>query len=167
MMREWCVVQTRINGESLAARHLQNQGFDVYLPKIKKQRRHARRVDMVFAPMFPRYLFVRLSALAPKWRSVNGTIGVSYMICHGDEPALVPEGIVEEIMSRENDEGVVAPHKALFKPGERLRMLDGAFTDQIGLFEEMADDKRVIMLLELMGRQVRVKAPVAHLAVAS
>lgn len=166
-MREWCVVQTRVNGERLAARHLQNQGFEVYLPKIKKQRRHARRVETVLAPMFPRYLFVRLSALTPRWRSVNGTVGVSYMICHGDEPAFVPEGVVEEIMSRENDDGAVAPVKALFRPGEPLRVLDGAFADQIGLFEEMASDKKVIMLLDLLGRQVRVKAPVAHLAAAS
>ena len=166
-MREWCVVQTRVNGERLAGHNLENQGFEIYIPRIKKQRRHARRIDTVLAPMFPRYLFVSLGPRTPRWRSINGTIGVSHMICHGDNPAIVPQGVVEEIMSRENDDGSVVPTQAKFRPGERLRMLEGAFVDQVGLFEEMADDKRVIMLLDLLGRQVRVKAPVAHLAAAS
>jgi transcriptional antiterminator RfaH len=147
--------------------HLKRQGFEVYLPRIKKQRRHARRVETVLSPMFPRYVFVRLGMGNRGWRSINGTIGVSHLICHGDEPAFVPDGVVDEIMSREGDDGTVAPLKQLFFRGERLRLLDGAFAEQVGLFEEMADDKRVILLLDLLGRQVRVQAPVENLAVAS
>ena len=31
-----------------------------YLPRYLKRRRHARRVDIVAAPLFPRYLFVAI-----------------------------------------------------------------------------------------------------------
>ena len=35
-------------------------------------------------------------------------------------------------------------------------MLDGVFSSWIGLFEGMTDEERVTVLLELLGRKVRV-----------
>ena len=33
--------------------------------------------------------------------------------------------------------------------------MTGAFADQIGRFESVTDDQRVVILLDLLGRQVR------------
>jgi len=54
----WYVVQTHSQAEAKACGHLQRQGFEIYLPKYLKRRRHARRTETVIAPLFPRYLFV-------------------------------------------------------------------------------------------------------------
>jgi transcriptional antiterminator RfaH len=35
----------------------------------------------------------------------------------------------------------------------------GAFFDQVGLFDGISDDERVIILLNLLGREVRVRLP--------
>jgi hypothetical protein len=37
----WYVVRTHALSEDRAAWHLKNRGFDVYLPRYSKQRRHA------------------------------------------------------------------------------------------------------------------------------
>ena len=37
--------------------------------------------------------------------------------------------------------------------------MDGALSDQIGLFECAGDDQRVFLLLDLLGRKVRVRVP--------
>src|SRR5947209_3993566 len=55
---QWYVAQTHPRAEAKAAEHLDRQGFHVYLPNFRKRRRHARRVETVTAPLFPRYLFV-------------------------------------------------------------------------------------------------------------
>jgi transcriptional antiterminator RfaH len=40
--------------------------------------------------------------------------------------------------------------------GEKVRVLAGVFGDNLGLFDGMADRDRVAILLELLGRKVRV-----------
>ena len=165
-MNRWYVVQTQIKREALAVSHLRNQGFEVYLPRLRKSRRHARRIERVLARMFPRYVFVRMDTNACRWRAINGTIGVSCLISFDATPAPMPEGVVEDIMGREGEDGAILPPVRNFQKGERLRLMEGPFGEQIGLFENMADEERVILLLYLLGREVRVKAPLAYLAIA-
>ncbi|MGH9550353.1 MAG: transcription termination/antitermination NusG family protein, partial [Terriglobales bacterium] len=50
---KWYVVQTHPYAETKAAAHLGRQGFETYLPRYVKRRRHARRVNTVAAPLFP------------------------------------------------------------------------------------------------------------------
>jgi len=59
-MTYWCAVQTHVRSEDKAAFHLRRQGYEVFLPKHLKRRKHARRIDWVSAPLFPRYLFVAI-----------------------------------------------------------------------------------------------------------
>ena len=56
----WYVVHTHPRGESLAFVNLQRQGLEAFLPQYLKRRRHARRTQWVPAPLFPRYLFVKM-----------------------------------------------------------------------------------------------------------
>ena len=153
----WYVVRTHARAEARAAQQLRQQGFEVYLPRYQKRRRHARRVDMTVAPLFPRYLFISLDIEHQRWRSIQSTIGVSNLVCHGDKPAAIAGAVIEEIRARENEQGLVsiAP-AAAFAQGDRVRVLDGAFADCLGLFEETADQNRVRILLDLLGRKVRV-----------
>lgn len=165
-MKRWHVVHTQTNREGLASQHLRQQGFEVYLPRLRRRRRHARRVDSVLAPMFPRYLFVRMDVDMCRWHAINGTIGVLHLILFGDAPAAMPDGVVEGIVAREDEGGAVALPARIFSKGERLRIVEGAFADQMGMFENMADEERVILLLDLLGRQVRVKLSLNCLATA-
>ena len=152
----WYVVQTQINGEVKAARNLLRQGYEVYLPRYIKRRRHARKVDFVAKPLFPRYLFVAIDMATQRWRSIQSTFGVSHLVTNGDEPAVVPEGVVRALRLREDAKGFVTLDVAAFAPGDKVRVLSGAFMDNAGLFNGMADHDRVSILLEMLGRQVRV-----------
>ncbi len=160
-MREtWYVVHTPAQAEETARAHLARQGFTAFLPQYLRRRRHARRIDWVRAPLFPRYLFVAMDIARMRWRAVSSTIGVSRLVCHGDRPASVPAGVVEEIMAQRDEAGLVRLAARIpFEKGELIQVVSGALTDAIGLFECMTDEERVIMLLDLLGRQVRVKLP--------
>ena len=67
-------------------------GFETYLPRYEKRRRHARRVETVAAPLFPRYLFVAIDLASQRWRSIHSTIGVSRLVCNGEDPAVLADG---------------------------------------------------------------------------
>jgi transcriptional antiterminator RfaH len=43
-----------------------------------------------------------------------------------------------------------------FEAGALVRIMDGAFASCLGLIEGMRDDERVTVLLDLLGRKVRV-----------
>src|ERR1017187_6896970 len=49
----WYVAQTHVHAETKATLHLRRQGFDVYLPRYRKQRRHARRSTSWLRRCFP------------------------------------------------------------------------------------------------------------------
>jgi transcriptional antiterminator RfaH len=153
----WFVVQTQVNGEAKAARNLLRQGYEIYMPRYLKRRRHARRVDLVARPLFPRYMFVAIDMATQRWRSIQSTFGVSHLVCNGDDPAVVPEGVVLALKAREDDKGFVKMDLTpTFVPGDKVRVLVGAFMDSAALFSCLADHDRVAILLDMLGRKVRV-----------
>jgi len=153
----WYVVQTQVNGEAKAAEHLRRQGYEIYLPRYLKRRRHARKVDFAAKALFPRYMFVAIDMATQRWRSVQSTVGVSRLVTNGDAPAVVPEGVVRALKAREGPKGFVNMDAGpAFAPGDKVRVLAGAFMDNAGLFNGIADHDRVSILLDMLGRKVRV-----------
>lgn len=156
-LTRWYVVQTQANAENKAVAHLARQGFATYLPRYLKRRRHARRVDVVAAPLFPRYLFVAIDLSAQRWRSIYSTVGVSRLVSISDSPAPVPEQVVDLLRGREDEAGFVRlDDRPRFGLGGKVRILEGAFYDCLGIYDGMPDRDRVAILLDLFGRKVRV-----------
>jgi transcriptional antiterminator RfaH len=153
----WFVAHTHPHAETKATTHLNRQGFEIYFPRYLKRRRHARRIETVAAPLFPRYLFVAIDLNVQRWRSIYSTVGVSRLVCNGDDPTAVPDGIVEALKTRQDLNGFIKlDSRPPFRAGDRVRVLDGAFSSCLGLFEGMAERERIAILLDLLGRKVRV-----------
>ncbi len=153
----WYVAQTQPHCETKAVWHLERQGYATYLPRYEKRRRHARRIETVAAPLFPRYLFVAIDMATQRWRSIHSTIGVSRLVCNGDKPAVLAEGVVEGLRRREDEGGFVRlDSRPRFAIGEQVRIVDGIFASRLGLFDGISDGERVAVLLDMLGRKVRV-----------
>jgi transcriptional antiterminator RfaH len=76
----------------------------------------------------------------------------------------VPEGVVERIRAREDERGYVVLRPEMdFRKGDPVTITEGALEGCAGLFECATDDERVIILLDLLGRQLRVCVPPASL----
>ena len=159
-MTRWYVVYTRTGMERMALGHLENQGYTVYLPQRLKERRHARRIDKIKTPLFPRYLFVQLDLEIDRWHAINGTYGVGYLVTMGDRPSAVPAGIVEMIGANENEEGLVEiVDPCPYETGDVVEITQGALADQTGIFKCDDDKQRVTLLLSLLGREMEVRLP--------
>jgi transcriptional antiterminator RfaH len=154
----WYVVQCLSHREMAAAAQLRNQGFAVFLPRRRKTRRHARRIETVLVPFFPGYLFVALDMECDPWRSVNGTYGVAGLVMHGDLPAPVPEGVVEGLQQSSDEDGMMC-WLGDVRLGEPVRILEGAFTDFIGQLDQLGAVGRVRVLLNIMGGRVPILLP--------
>ena len=122
----WYLVHALPKGERKAVFHLGAQGFKTFLPQFRKTVRHARQLKTVAAPLFPRYLFIRLNLERDRWLSVRSTVGVSTLITCMGMPAPIPPGV------------------------------SGPFADFVGTLARLDDAGRVRVLLELMGTTVPV-----------
>jgi transcriptional antiterminator RfaH len=159
-MMRWCVAHTQPVKESMAQQHLEIQGFTVYLPRFKKTRRHARKVEEIAAPLFPGYLFIGFDLELSPWRSIHGTRGVSYLLLNNNRPSCVPTELILELKAQEDAEGLL-PLKSLiaFHKGDKLRILEGSFQDQTASFEKWNDRHRVQVLLHFLGRELSLSLP--------
>jgi len=162
---KWYVVHTLPRGEEIALQNLQAQGFDSFLPRYHKTRRHARKMDVVVAPLFPRYLFVSLNLEVDRWSVVNSTRGVAYILRQHETPIAVRSGVIEELKKRSTVQEIVPLSSLeLFKPGVKLEILEGAFAGYTGVFEKMADGERVQLLLNFLGNKAKMTMPVYSVA---
>ena len=152
----WYLVHSLPNREEYALQQLTRQNFTSFLPKILKSVRHARRIQTKLAAYFPGYLFVRLDLSRDRWRSVNGTFGVAYLVGPGDLPQPVPAGVVETLQSCSDHRGIVTLQE--LEKGQRVRMTAGPFAEQIGVLDRLDASGRVRVLLEIMGGSTPVEA---------
>ena len=166
-MGSWYVVRTKTGAEDRVARHLSNQGFENYVPRYSKQVSHARKITTVMRPLFQGYVFVRMDIEQQRWRSINGTFGVISLVQFGDTPRAIPTAMLDAVRNREDKDGIVSLAPERLKKGDFVRVRDGAFADYTALLEEVSDDRRAILLIDLMGRKVRVSADRENLAKAS
>jgi transcription elongation factor/antiterminator RfaH len=151
----WYVVQTLPFRETRARVQLESQGFRIFLPRHAKTIRHARRLMIVSAPFFPRYMFVVLDLSRDRWRSINGTFGVAGLLTANDRPMAVPVGVVEGLAAQCGADGNLRLAETL-AVGRRIQILNGPFADFIGQLVRSDGGGRVQVLLKLLGSDVRV-----------
>jgi transcription elongation factor/antiterminator RfaH len=162
----WYVIRTLAQRERQAVMQLTNQSYRVFLPLHLKTRRHARKVETVSAPLFPRYLFTILDRTRDRWRPINGTFGVDRLLACAGEPQPVPIGMVESLILSADEDGTVHFEFPLHA-GQSVKVLAGPFADLVGRLDRLDEKDRVSVLLELMGGTVRVALPRTFVAPAS
>ena len=156
-MNRWIAAQTQPHREQIARYNLLEQGYDVLLPVFLKERRHARKVDTVEAPLFPGYIFVEMDPRR-SWAPINGTRGVTRVLATpGGSPLFVPTAIIADLQAR-IAAGEFAPKEkaARFRRGDVVRITSGPFTGFTGLYEGTAA-QRVAVLIDMMRQKVVVR----------
>ena len=143
----WYVAYTDPRRESYAQEHLDRQHYDTYLPLYG-------RVE----PMFPRYLFFRPSHDGQSIAPVRSTRGVQAVVRFGCLYAQVNQALIDSIRQQEALHREQAPVGGLPKAGQRVRVKPNAsaLAGLEGLVHSSAD-RRVIVLMEILGRQTPVR----------
>jgi transcriptional antiterminator RfaH len=163
-MTDWYLVYCKPRQEDAAAGCLEEQGYCVYLPKLKGRRRRAQGMVDVVQPLFPRYLFVAPGDEEQSITPVKYTAGVSKLVRFAIDYVPVPAGVVDALRACEDpDTGfhrLVAPN---MKPGEPVRIQTGAFAGIDAIFEAQSGRDRIIVLMELLGQKVRAEVAIGEL----
>lgn len=151
----WFLVQFKPNCHHIAENNLKQQGFKTFLPLLEQTKRRASRFVNALNPLFPGYMFVSFNLKITKWHKINGTLGISRLVCLGDHPRPVPKKLISNIMSRCDQSGIMKPVHEL-NLGEKVKLLIGPFTNFVAEVENIDSQKRVWVLLDFMMQPTRV-----------
>jgi transcriptional antiterminator RfaH len=155
-LREWFLIYCRPRQEVLAAKNLERQGYEVYLPMLRQRRRRRGDAGWCVAPMFPRYLFIHLDKATDNWKPIRSTIGVSRLVVFGDTPARVPATFIDALRARAGANGIHEATQQTFVPGETVMVVGGPMAGYEAVFEARTAKERVVLLLKIAGRIVAV-----------
>jgi len=149
----WTVAQTESQREIVADAHLQQRGFETYLPRVRTRR---KQID----PLFPGYIFIHV---IERWYVVNSTPGIIRVLLCCDRPAILRDEIIRELRGRQDRRGFIPLPKTVPRIGQRVRITRGTFLDHVGIYDGQSAHDRERVLLALLGRMVTVELPTSAL----
>jgi transcriptional antiterminator RfaH len=154
-MRHWFLIHTKIRQENVALENLELQGYECFLPQINSEKLRNGSLQVVREPLFPRYLFIRLGTdlASQSWSPIRSTLGVSRLVSFGHAPAKIEEELVCAIRTQTDTTAIRARH---FREGEAVIVTDGPFAGLEAIYQMASGEGRVMVLLNLMSKQVKM-----------
>jgi len=130
--------------------------FDVVIPTQEEIEVREGKRRSIERHVFPGYVLVNMILTEESWYVVRNTPGVTGFVGMGNEPTPLRPEEVSQILRRMEAE---APHvKVTFKPGERIRVIDGPFNDFRGTVAEIDMDRaKVTVMVNFFGRETPVE----------
>ena len=157
-MPDWYLIRTKTGAEKIAYAQLQHSVDQILLPLAKTQVRQRDRTFQRISPVFPCYLFARFD-LAHMARQIRYTPGVSSIVRFGEHAAVVPDCVIDELISR-CSEGPVDLEKPTLALGAPVTVVDGPFHEFQAVFDGyLSGTERVAVLLKIMNAKRRVVMP--------
>lgn len=152
-MKSWFVVCCKPRQELVAQENLLRQGFHVYLPRIQvKKHRRGKWIDVIEA-LFPRYVFIQADPVKNSIAPVRNTRGVVGLVRFGGQPAVIADEVMDALFQREAaSSGLHQDDRPLFCVGEPVKLVEGPLAGMEGIFVQEDGEKRVTVLLELLGK---------------
>ena len=119
-------------------------------------------------PLFPGYIFLHLTPEERDWTAIASTIGSIGPVRFNDYFPPVPDWVIAGIQAHENGSGFI-PLRSLgektLKSGSRVTVTMGD-KEIDAIFLNFKDEDRVVVLLDILQRQLPVVTPLARLKVA-
>jgi len=160
----WYVMQSQPRKEAFVRRSIQDLGRETFLPLVAERVPGRRNVSE--QPLFPCYLFARLSEAGgdiPRFRWMQG---VNRILGDGRRARPVADFVVDTIRANATRRGRVRLGTRMQK-GDKVRILEGPLSGLVGILEQPNSDsrKRVFVLLELFHRLTRIEIPAGKVRV--
>lgn len=166
-MPRWYAVHTKPRQEQKALTHLLRQDFQCHLPLARERRLRRGHYTQVICPLFPNYLFLHLKMGEDNVAPIRSTQGVIGLTRFGLQIPPVPEGFVEALLARDPDARGIPVGAQEWQPGQKLRVTEGPFAGLEAVFAARDGSARVIVLLNMLGRDQRLAVPEHQLRIAS
>jgi transcriptional antiterminator NusG len=163
--KHWFVIHTYSGYEERVKRNLEQRVklmdsaeeiAEVVVPTEEEVEVRGGQKKTVVKKILPSYVLVSMKMSDNSWNIVRNTPGVTGFVGSGNKPVPLQQEEVGQILKQMEAE---APKvKVGFKQGQSVRVIDGPFTDFVGVVDEIISSKgKVKVLLSLFGRETPVE----------
>jgi transcriptional antiterminator NusG len=172
---KWYVVHTNSGSEYKVKKNLENRVellgkkdsiFEVLVPEENAERvqdgervKHSRKI-------YPGYVLVQMDLDDDTWTVVKNTPGVTGFVGLGSKPTPLPDKEVQTVL---RSAGIGPQRSAAMTPigfteGQTVKIIDGPFTDFIGVIKEINQEKRKAKILVfIFGRDTAIEVDLIQL----
>ncbi len=153
-MNQWHLIYAKPQQEKVALDNLTRQKYQCYLPLINKEKILRGKKILSKEPMFPRYLFVRLSHDGQQnWSPIRSTIGVSHLVNFGGLAASLDDETMHNLQKNIDKSLVVK----VFSVGDKVEILKGPFKGMEAIFNTYKGEERAMLFLHFMAKNTTAK----------
>ena len=164
--RQWYVIHTYSGYENKVRTNLEHRIdsmgvrdkiFQVVIPTEDEIEIRDGQRRTVQKKVFPGYVLVQMLMSDDSWYVVRNTPGVTGFVGSGNKPTPLEDAEVKAILKQMKvDAGLKV--KVSFTVGERIKIIDGPFTDFDGVVDTInADRGKVRVLVSFFGRETPVE----------
>lgn len=151
----WYAIQTKSKQEDVVAYYLSQLHLEILNPKQKKKKLVWGTPKTVTEPLFPGYLFAKFNP-ARFLHTIQYTRGVRTVLHFGMTLLRVEDEIIQGIRERLNGDDCLEMYGS-FNTGDSVMVAEGPFHGLRGIFKrEMSGQKRVVVLLDILGASTEV-----------
>ncbi|RQD76842.1 MAG: transcription termination/antitermination protein NusG [Candidatus Syntrophonatronum acetioxidans] len=165
MSKQWYVVHTYAGYENkvktnlekrVESMEMQDKIFRVLVPMEKEIETKNGKKRTAMKKVFPGYVLVEMIMEDDSWYVVRNTPGVTGFVGPGSKPVPLSQEEVQHILKQM---GVAEPRtRARFESGEQVRVLEGPFSNFIGVIKEVLLEKQKLkVLVSMFGRETPVE----------
>ena len=145
--KHWYAVYTRPRWEKKVDALLKRYKVETYCPLNKVKRKWADRNKIVDMPLFPSYVFVHISnAEKTTVRTVDGVVNFVYW---QGKPAVIKDEEINLIKRFLGEYQNVEVQWLELAEGQQVRILTGAFTDQLACVVKDLHNRTVVRIESL------------------
>jgi len=130
--------------------------FDVVIPTQEEIEVRDGKRRSIERHVFPGYVLVNMLMSEESWYVVRNTPGVTGFVGMGNDPIPLRPEEVSQILKRMEAEAPTI--NVTYKPGEKVRIIDGPFNDFPGVVDEIDMDRsKVRVMVNFFGRSTPVE----------
>lgn len=152
----WFAIQTRPRYEKKVTLELQEKSVKTFLPLYSAKHQWSDRRRVVQLPLFPGYVFVRITPLVNARVSVLRTNGVISFVGVRNMGIPIPDCEIEAIQTVLEGGAAFEPYPYL-KVGQRVRIRGGCFDGVSGVLMAVNGDKSLIVSVSLIQRSIAMR----------
>ena len=156
----WYAVSTRSRQEKVAASMLENLAIVHFLPLFNEERQWSDRKQMVTLPLFPGYVFVKITTAPELQLRVLKVPGIVDFVGNRKGPLAIPESDIESVRAVVTRGVGCSPHPSL-KAGCRVRVVRGVLAGVEGTLISYGAESMLVICIEMIQRSISVSVAVS------
>ena len=151
---KWYAIHVRSRHEFQIFDRLKLKGIEAFLPTVEKLRKWKDRKKLVTFPLFPGYLFVRITDEARNMLEVLRIKGVVNMICTlPGEPSSIPDEQITMLKKLVENSKDLDPYPYLTE-GQNVRIIKGPMAGIEGILIEKLDKHFLVLSVDVLQQGV-------------